>query len=228
MPEQLPLTLPHRPALGRQDYLVAPSNDLAVQWLDRWPRWPGHALALFGPQGCGKTHLIAAFAEQVGQKRITILTGHELTTPHILSMPPCPVLAVDDYDQAQDHAALFHLWNRVREDGGHLLLAGRRPPVRLPTDLKDLASRMGATQAVEIQPPDDALIYQVMAKLFADRQIAIDPGVIEYLLTRMERSFAAAGQMVETLDRAALAGKKAITISLARRLLAPHQDPPAG
>ena len=59
---QLILDLGHRPALGEADFLVAPCNQAAIQWLDRWPDWPAPALTLHGPTGCGKTHLARVFA----------------------------------------------------------------------------------------------------------------------------------------------------------------------
>jgi chromosomal replication initiation ATPase DnaA len=85
--------------------------------------------------------------------------------------------------------------------------------------LPDLASRLAAMPAVAIAPPDDALLAAVLVKLFADRQLAIGADVVDYLVGRMERSFAAASAMVERLDRAALAERRAVTVPLVRKML---------
>ncbi|MFO1190405.1 MAG: hypothetical protein U1E97_12685 [Alphaproteobacteria bacterium] len=85
--------------------------------------------------------------------------------------------------------------------------------------LADLRSRIAAAPSVGIGMPDDALLGAILIKLFADRQIEIDAGVITLLLTRIERSFMAAQMLVEQLDRASLASRRRVTVPLARRVL---------
>ena len=196
-PAQLPLPLPHRPAQGREDFLVAPCNADAVAWLDRWPNWPAAGLVVYGPPGCGKSHLGSVWGAQAGDRD----------------------LLLDDADRQGDEPALLHRLNFAREQGGSVLLLARTPPARWPLALPDLRSRLLALPAVAVGPPDDALLAAVLAKLFADRQAAVGDDVISYLLARMERSFAAAGRLAEALDRAALADKRPITLPLARRVL---------
>jgi chromosomal replication initiation ATPase DnaA len=196
-PRQLPLPLPHRPALGREDFLVAPCNADAVAWLDRWPDWPSAGLVVYGPPGCGKSHLGAVWAAQAGARDL------------LLDEPAC----------AGDEEALLHRLNFAREQGGSVLLLAREPPARWPLGLADLRSRLLALPAVAVGAPDDALLAAVLAKLFADRQAAVGGDVLSYLVARMERSFAAAGRLAEALDRAALAAKRPITPALARRVL---------
>lgn len=216
---QLPLSLGHRPALADEDFLVAPGNAEAHAWLARWPDWPGPGLVLFGPQGCGKSHLLAAFAARRGTAVVSAASLDTATVPELLGGRM--VVVIDDLNSLRDEAALFHLYNLVREAGRHLLLASREPPARLPIRLPDLRSRLNALPAVGIGAPDDALLAAVMVKLFADRQVAVGEEVVAYLLGRIERSFAAVGEAVDALDRAALAGKRAITVPLARTITVP-------
>lgn len=216
-PAQIPLDLGYRPAMGAADFLVAPCNRDAVAMLDLWPRWPGPALAIHGPAGCGKTHLTHVWRARSNAAGIAC---------DRLATDPAPVLlgdaagaVVEDIDRGVDEAALFHLHNLLAERRGHLLLTSRVAPARLQIALPDLASRLGAAMPVAVGAPDDEVIGAVLLKHFADRQLRVEPAVVTFLLTRMERSFAAAREVVAALDAAALAGKRRITVPLARAVL---------
>ena len=214
---QLPLDLGHRPAMGGQDFLVAPCNEQAVAWLDRWPDWPSPALVVYGPGGCGKTHLTHVWRAASDAVSVTREALASQQPPSLLGDNMACV--VDDADDGLDEPGLLHLYNFLAERGGRLLLTGNKAPARWPVELPDLASRLGAAAAVAIGAPDDALIGGILVKLFADRQLRVDPAVIAFLLPRMERSFAAARRIVAALDEAALAKRRNITPPLAREVL---------
>lgn len=222
---QLILDLGHRPALGAADFLVAPCNEGAVGWLDRWPVWPAPVLALHGPEGCGKSHLVAVWCERSGAD---VVAGRELgewMLPGLASERPC--VAVEDADRGVAEPVLFHLVNIVAARQGSLLLTGRTAPSRWPLALADLRSRLAAAFPVPVLPPDDRLLAGLLAKLFADRQVRVAEDVIAYLLLRMERSFAAARALVDALDRAALAERRPVTVPLARQVLDAQGSPAA-
>jgi chromosomal replication initiation ATPase DnaA len=230
---QLPLELPLRPALGREDFLVAPSNQVAVAWIDRWPDWPGPVLALYGPPGCGKTHLCQVWRAASGAVEIDAGRLARAEPPELLGAARTCVL--DDAEALlggqgansdADAERLLHLFNSVVERGGQLLLAARAAPARWPHGLADLGSRLAAATAVRLEAPDNALLEALLVKLFADRQLAVGEEVVRYLLARMERSFAAARTLVAALDRAALAEGRAVTVPLARRVLEGYETTP--
>jgi DnaA regulatory inactivator Hda len=214
---QLVLDLGHRPAFGRDDFLVAPGNHEAVDWIDRWPAWPGHALAIFGPAGCGKSHLVHVFALRAQAR---VLTAADITVANVPTLVENhAALALENGEAVADPRGLLHLYNAVKERAGHLLLASREPPARWPVTLPDLKSRVASVPAVRIAAPDDAMMEAVLVKLFADRQVTVAPDVIAYLLRHMDRTFAAARQIVAKADAAALAGKRAVTIPLIKDVL---------
>jgi len=214
-PQQLPLDLQYRPALGMADFVIAPGNQDAIAWIDRWPDWPSHALAIHGPRGSGKTHL--AHVWQARSKAV------------LLDRPPAsdtapPAAVILDSPQGWPEAALLHLYNRVREASGHLLIVSEAPPARWPVALPDLASRLASVPAVALAAQDDDLLVAVMAKQFADRGLEVNEDVLRYVASRVERSFAAAAEMVDRIDRAALAQQRRVTLALARECLA--EEPP--
>jgi len=214
---QIPLDLGFRPALGREDFFVAPGNAEAVAWLDRWPDWPARVLALYGPAGCGKSHLAQVFAARAGAH---VLAGDALAAERIGDLVAAhKAVVIEDAERGVDEAALFHLYNALLEAGGWLLLTGRAAPAWWAVALPDLRSRLAAVPAVKIEPPDDAMMQAVLVKLFLDRQLAVAPDVVAYLARHMERSFAAARRMVELADRESLAGRRAVTVPLIKDLL---------
>jgi chromosomal replication initiation ATPase DnaA len=215
---QLPLDLSRRPSFARSDFLRSERNVAAAEWVDRWPDWPSAPLVLHGPPGCGKTHLAHLWCERATARMITGEELTEATLPRLLDESSHRV-AIDDADRASERA-LLHLYNSCVECRGSLLITARKPPGSWGIVLGDLRSRLRAALAVAVEAPDDALLGAVLVKHFADRQLRVGPGVIAYLLRRMERSFADAEKVAAHLDAAALSNGGPITIPLARRVLA--------
>ena len=208
-PEQLPLDLPVRSAMNAAGFVVSDSNRDAVAWLDRWPDWPNGVLAVYGPAGCGKTHLA-----HVWQARSA---ARALEPSALEQLPLQENLILDGIRLPEEH--LFHLINHVRAQQTALLILDREPPARWAVRLPDLASRLASVPAVAVQPPDDTLLAAILAKHFADRQVDVGPEVIAYLVKQIERSFIAAETMARRLDREAMARRAPISIKLARDVI---------
>jgi len=216
VPRQLALALPHAESFARDDFLTGTSNADALATIERWPDWADRVLALTGPEGAGKSHLAAIWAEKAGARRVS---ARALGETDLLGSLATGALVVEDASAELDERALFHLLNLVREEDGYLLLTARSAPATWGVALPDLASRLRALPVVTVSAPDDALLRAVMVKLFADRQLSVDESLIAYLATRIERSFAAAREAVAQLDREALRQKRGVTRALAAELL---------
>jgi chromosomal replication initiation ATPase DnaA len=224
MATQLTFDLPLREARGRGDFFVSDSNAAAMAALDGWADWPGRKLVLTGPEGAGKSHLVQVWADMAGAE---VIAGEALAQIEPATLAGRNV-ALEDVDRiagnaAAEHAA-FHLHNLVLAEGGSLLVTATTPPSRWGLTLPDLASRMEGTPIVSIAPPDEALLAAVLVKLFADRQIDPPETLIRYLVPRIDRSFAAAREIVALLDQAALAERKPVSRDLARQVIERQGD----
>lgn len=214
-PQQLPFDLGHRTAFARDDFWVSDSNREAVAWIDKYPDWPAPLLVIHGPRACGKTHLLKVWQNE---------TDAAAYVPEAVGALPAAV-TVDGIDRLVGdpvrEEALLHLYNIQKERGGHILAAAETPPRQWRFALRDLESRLLAAPAVAVGSPDDQLMAVVLTKLFSDRQLFVSQEVVQFLLPRLERSFAAMRDIAAAIDRKALAEKRPVTVPLVRELLGP-------
>lgn len=212
----LPLTTAYRQA----DFAVSASNRTAYEQVISWPDWSQPVLILQGPAASGKTHLAHIWAEQSAAR---VMFAAQLNTEAAAAIIEAGEAArpwvVEGIDAVAEEAALFHLLNAVREHGGSLLLTTPQPPAQLEWQLADLRSRLCAAPLAALDTPDEEVLAAVIRKQFADRQLRVGDDVIHYLLLRMSRSFDAARDWVERIDKAALAQQRKVTVALVRNLL---------
>lgn len=214
---QLALDLPHRPAFARDDFIVSPANNEAVAWIDRWPNWPAFGLIVHGPPGCGKTHLAHVWQEY---SKAQIITQEFLAGDNWSGFSEqVPIVVLDGIDFDVDERALLHLYNRLVEVQGTLLLTSRLSPDAWSFSLPDLSSRLRSLPNVTIDPPDDELLIAILSKLFSDRQLVVEREVLLYLVSRMERSFDNARACAIALDSAAFERRRNVTVALASEVL---------
>ena len=207
MTEQLSLNLPYRTAYGREAFWVAPCNQEAVAWIDKYPDWPVPAVFLYGPAGSGKTHLVHLFTEEV-------IDASHLTSDF---RPPFQKkIAIENVDKLASEEALLHLFNFIKELGGNLLLTGQKIP---RFSLPDLQSRMALIPKVEIAMPDETVIQRVAQKAFEDRHIWVEENVLNYLATHLTRSFPLLQKVVEKADQKSLSAGRKITIPILKQVI---------
>lgn len=217
-PRQLTFDLPLDPRYGREDFLVGPANEAAYALIEAWPDWPDSVLVLTGPSGSGKSHLAAIWAERAHAWTVTAAAVGRDAVQHLVSNG---ALVVEDIDRSEgrDEAALFHLLNRARERGCPVLLTSADGIDRLGLATADLRSRLRLAPGIAIAAPDDALLRAVLVKLFVDRQLVVDLGVIEAVVVRIHRSLGRARAVVAELDRDALGRRRRISRPLALAVL---------
>ncbi len=193
---QLPLPLAWRqPASGAAEFLVGDSNLVAVRALQHLREQPVPIAILRGPSGCGKSHLGRIFAETAGN--------------HV----------IDGIARDSEEAA-FHLWNRVRADGGALLVIVPADFALESVTLPDLRTRLSASLSLTIDEPDVALAGGIIDILLQRRGHGIAKGVGNFAAQRIERRFVALHAAVAAIDHAASASRRPVNRALVRQALA--------
>lgn len=216
-PRQLALALEHSESFAREDFLSGACNAAALALIEAWPHWPGNIVVLTGPEGCGKSHLAAIWANIAGARTIAARVLDRLIVPSALATG---ALVIEDLvPQDFDERALFHLLNLAREEDAFVLMSARTAPAGWTFAIPDLASRVMAIPQVVLSAPDDVLLRAVLVKSFTDRQIAVDESLIVYLSRRIERSFAAVRAIAARLDEEAMRRKRPLTRALAVEVL---------
>ncbi|NNE24501.1 MAG: hypothetical protein HKN11_18015 [Rhizobiales bacterium] len=215
---QYVLDLPHRPALGRDDFLVTDANQAAAAAVERWPDWRNPVMIICGPAGSGKSHLAAVWLSMTNARQVAAADLQEAGIPELLSNG---AVLIEDAPSGQlDERALFHAINLAREEKRTILITSRSSPAHWPVALPDLVSRLKAAEVAYLEAPDDVLLRGVLIKQFADRQIAVDERIIGFMVARMERSFDALRKLVAEIDRRALTERAEITRPFVSRVMA--------
>lgn len=192
------------------------TNEAALALIDAWPQWPSRVCALWGPQGCGKTHLAQMWRTE---SRATEIDPSALTSELVAGLQAGGAFLLDDADLVVGGAGLFHLINFVNQSSGWLLMTGKQAPPRWQASVPDLHSRLTAVPGAALEAPDEALLARVLLKLFADRQLKLPEALIGYLAPRLERSFAEAERIVVLIDELALQQKRNISVEIGAQAL---------
>ena len=220
MPGQLVFPFGVEPALGRADFILAPCNEQALHFIKRWPDWPARAAALYGPAGCGKSHLAAIWQSTAGARLISACDLSRFAPESEVSF------VIEDVDRSEPgearDRALLAFFERPK---GALLLTGRAVPSAWQVAIGDLKSRFQSLLAFPIWAPDDTLLSALVDKHFADRQLRVPESVIKRIVTHVERTPGAIAGFVARADERALAEKRAITERLILELLDAEMPP---
>ena len=215
--EQLAFDLPCRAALDAQDFLVSPSNEEAVDAIDRWPDWPHWAMLIAGPARSGKSHLANVWR---ANSHASVCSASVLDMGVAAKAVAARNIVIEDIDRGiGNEQAFFHLLNLAREHQLSVLITSAVAPGDLAITLPDLKSRLCALPLVQIHEPDDNLLRGVLVKHFNDRQLQVAPAVIDYLVLCMEHSMAAAARVVAEIDRKTLASRRKVSQRLAMEVL---------
>lgn len=217
MAEQLAFDLPIDTALGRDNFFASDANSHAVGAIESWPDWPSRTLVLVGPEGAGKSHLAQIWADMTKALVVEAAADwHAWDIEGAVCVENVHTIA----GNRKNEEKLFHLFNIQSQKGSALLMTGVGVPSIWDIHLADLASRLHGSQLVKLCAPDDTLLAAVLLKQCADRQLQLEPGVVDYILRRSERSFAGMRNLVAALDRLSLQRKRPVGQRLVRETLA--------
>ncbi|HZY68385.1 MAG TPA: hypothetical protein VFE52_07340 [Devosia sp.] len=214
--EQLPFDWGHEPSHLEDDFIEGEGNRLALAHVRAFPAWPGPLTLIEGPAKSGKSHLARIWAERAGAR---LVQPDEIeATSRAGGTEPLVIEDVERSGCGED--ALFHLLNQSMRDGRPLLMTTREPIANWPYETADLKSRARLAARFTVALSDDIQLSQMFVKLFGDRQVAVDPKIVRYLVARMERSPEEAVALADLVDRIALSRGTAINRSVAAAALA--------
>ena len=230
---QLALNLRLRDASSFENYFVARNREAverlqqAVQGLSAAPQSPASWLLLWGEPGTGKTHLLeaacrAAQAQGYAPLYVPLAEKKDFTTALLEDAEQAPLVCVDDVDaiagDAAWEAALFALYERLRAQGGMLVLATRHSPAAIGLKLADLATRLAAGLVYQLKPLSDPEKISALRLRAQRRGLEMTEDVANYLLTRFARDTHSLFALLDKLDIAALAAQRRLTIPFLRGL----------
>ncbi len=220
MPAQLVLPFGVQPALGRNDFIVAPCNEAAFRFIESWPDWPARAAAIYGPKRCGKTHLANVWAERA-EGAIVAGTDISLLDPLAVNNVAIAIDGLSEPSETRDRA-LIALFERPR---GTLLFTGSTPPAEWGALVGDLRSRFDSLLAFPMWAIDETLLAGLLRKHFADRQLDMQAHLIGRVLVRLERTPEAVARFVARADVKALSEKRGLSERLILELLDEAEPP---
>lgn len=201
---------------NENNFIVSESNILSHSYICNWPDWKENMLFIYGPNSCGKTHLLNIWAKYSQAKFISF---DDISLNNIDFSRNLIVENIEQFNN--DEASLFHFYNNFKEKsaGSFLVFSANKAPSKLQLKLPDLKSRLNCINSIKIEEPDENLLKQFTFKLFLNKQIKVENDVINFLILRIERSFSAIKDFVNMLDKESLKQKRNITIPFVKQYL---------
>ena len=214
---QLVFKFPFKTKYYEQDYYVSSNNFSAYRLIESWPNWPGKWVNIFGPKGCGKTHLSNILKKKINL--IHIIDAKKVDNETISKFEKLDCLIIDNYEKNIDEKIFYSLLNQSKQSESYLLVNSILPLGNIKFDLKDLRSRTESFINLGIELPTDDLLRVIISKSFSDKQIEITPKISEYIIKNIERSYEKVFKFIKEIDDLSLSSGKSININLIKKVL---------
>ena len=214
---QLVFKFPFKTKYYEQDYYVSSNNFSAYRLIESWPNWPSKWVNIFGPKGCGKTHLSNILKKKINL--IHIMDAKKVDNETISKFEKLDCLIIDNYEKNIDEKIFYSLLNQSKQSDSYLLVNSILPLGNIKFDLKDLRSRAESFINSGIELPTDDLLRVIISKSFSDKQIEITPKISEYIIKNIERSYEKVFKFIKEIDDLSLSSGKSININLIKKVL---------
>ena len=214
---QLVFKFPFKTKYYEQDYYVSSNNFSAYRLIESWPNWPSKWVNIFGPKGCGKTHLSNILKKKINL--IHIIDAKKVDNETISKFEKLDCLIIDNYEKNIDEKIFYSLLNQSKQSDSYLLVNSILPLGNIKFDLKDLRSRTESFINLGIELPTDDLLRVIISKSFSDKQIEITPKISEYIIKNIERSYEKVFKFIKEIDDLSLSSGKSININLIKKVL---------
>ena len=216
MSQQLIFNFPFKKTYLSQDFYVSKNNFNAFKLIESWPQWPSRFINIFGPIGCGKTHLANILSSKINS---LIISSQKIDENIINQFKTKECLIIDDFDNDIDENLLYSIINLANQDNKYLIISSPISLKRFKIELKDLNSRFTSFIEVGIDLPTDDLVKVILTKNFSDKQITISKKNIDYILNNIDRSYEKINLFSSLIDNLSLEKAKPINLKLIKDVL---------
>ena len=216
MSEQLIFNFPFKKSYLSQDFYVSENNIKAFNLIESWPNWSSRFINIFGPKGCGKTHLINILNTKIDS---VILPANKVDSNALLKYKIKECLIIDDFNNQIDEKLFYTIANMGSQDNKYLIVTSRLPIVNLNFSLKDLNSRAKSFLLYNVEKPDDDMMFAIILKNLSDKQISLDKKLIDFIIKRIDRSYSKIFEFIYKIDELSLKKKKSIDLKIIKEVL---------
>ena len=214
---QLTFKFPFKTKYYEQDFYVSSNNFSAYKLIENWPSWPGKWLNIFGVPGSGKTHLSKILEKKIN--KVAIIEEKKISEKILDDLHEIDCLIIENFKNDINQKLLFSILKQSKQFDNHLLINSIIPINKLNYNLKDLKSRINSFIFIGIELPTDELLKVIISKSFSEKQISINPNIVEYIIKNVDRSYEKILKFLKDIDELSLSSGKSININLIKKLL---------
>ena len=215
--DQLIFKFPFAKKYYEQDFFVSNNNFSAYKLIENWPNWPGKWLNIFGTTGSGKTHLAKILEKKID--KIEIVEAKKVDKKIINNLNDLDCLIIDNYNNNIEETLLYTILNQSKQIEKSILINSRKSINYMKFDLKDLKSRINSFLYIGIELPNDDLLKVIISKTLSDKQISINPKILDFIINNVERSYEKMFKFLKDVDELSLSTGKSININLIKKVL---------
>ena len=213
---QLLLSLDHKKSFNEHDYYVSKSNYYAYSLINKWPKWEKKILNICGEKFSGKTHLSNIFKSKTNA---LFIKANEINDEIFKKIKLHENIIIDDFDKKYDEKITYSIFNLIDQDNKYMVINSIIPINEIQFKLPDMLSRSKNCLSAKIENPDDDLIFAIILKNFSDRQIKVEKRIIEFIISRIDRSYSKIYEFIYKIDELSLKKKKPINFKTIKEIL---------
>jgi chromosomal replication initiation ATPase DnaA len=215
--EQLIFKFPFSKKYFEQDFFVSSNNFSAFKLIEEWPTWPGKWLNIFGESGSGKTHLAKILEKKINNTKL--IDAKDIDNEVVQEMVNFDCLIIDSFKNDIDEKLLYSILNQSKRFENYVLIISTLSIKEKKFKLNDLQSRMNSFLYFGIELPTDDLLKIIISKTLSEKQININPKILDFILNNVERSYDKMFKFLKDLDELSLSTGKSININLIKKAL---------
>ena len=215
--DQLIFKFPFKKKYYKQDFFISENNFSAFKLIESWPNWPGKWLNIYGTSGSGKTHLAKILEKKIN--KILIIDANKINNATIKNLNFFDCLIIDNFNNNIDEKLFYSILNESKQLENFILINSTSSIKNNKFDLGDLQSRINSFVFIGIELPTDNLLKVIISKTLSDKQININPKLLDYIINNVDRSYEKMLKFLKDVDELSLSTGKSININLIKKVL---------